>query len=229
MPLFTEYVLMSRPSPALTHDSVWQAIDALASQKGLSPSGLARLAGLDATSFNKSKRFTPEGRPRWPSTESISKVLDVTSTSLDEFADIVNRSSKPVPSDSDDSALDAIPVVGEIRDAAVSWPGGQLGHEQFGIGSGGATSWARIALTVADASLEPVYSQGNTLIVSMREPLRAGDRVIVKPTGMQPLPRLLMREGPRRIELAAFHPEQDGMKLQRRAIDWMARIIWVRQ
>ena len=82
---------MNRPAPALTHDWIWQAIDALASRKDLSASGLARLAGLDATAFNPSKRFTPEGRPRWPSTESIAKILEVTGTTLDEFADIMNR------------------------------------------------------------------------------------------------------------------------------------------
>ncbi len=219
---------MSRPSPALTHDWIWQAIDALASQKGLTPSGLARLAGLDATSFNKSKRFMPDHRPRWPSTESIAKVLEVTDTSLDEFADIVNKSEKPAADDTGELGLDDIPVLGEIRDATVAWPGGDAAHAGLGPIADGQTC-TRFALTVADRSLEPVYSQGNTLIVSVREPLRAGDRVIVKPVGMRPSPRLLMRESPRRVELAAFHPDQQSMKLQRRAIDWMARIIWVRQ
>lgn len=218
---------MSRSAPALTHDWIWQAIDALASQKGLSPSGLARLAGLDATSFNKSKRFTPEGRPRWPSTESISKVLDVTGTTLDEFADIVNKSSHPTSGYADNMMLDEIPILGEVRDATVAWPGDQ--HAANGATADGQLARTQFALKVADASLEPVYSQGNTLIVSVSEPLRAGDRVIVKPTGMQPLPRLLMRESPQRVEFATFHPEQESLKLQRRAIDWMARIIWVRQ
>jgi len=62
----------------LSHDKVWAAIDALASQNGLSPSGLARLAGLDPTTFNPSKRVAGDGRPRWPSTESLAKILAVT-------------------------------------------------------------------------------------------------------------------------------------------------------
>ena len=219
---------MSRPSPALTHDWIWQAIDALASQKGLTPSGLARLAGLDATSFNKSKRFMPDDRPRWPSTESIAKVLDVTGTTLDEFADIVNKSEEPDIDETAAMALDDVPVLGEIRDATVTWPGGDSAHAGPGAMADGQTHM-RFALTVADGSLEPVYSRGNTLIVSVSEPLRAGDRVIVKPVGMRPLPRLLMRESHRRVEFAAFNPEQQIIKLQRRAIDWMARIIWVRQ
>lgn len=76
---------MTRPAP-LTHAWIWGAIDAVARQHGLSPSGLARLAGLDPTAFNRSKRFTPEGRPRWPSTESLSKLLEATGMSLDAFA-----------------------------------------------------------------------------------------------------------------------------------------------
>lgn len=79
---------MSRPATTLTHDWIWRAIDALAERRGLTPSGLARLAGLDPTTFNRSKRFTAEGRPRWPSTESLSKLLEATATSLDEFAAI---------------------------------------------------------------------------------------------------------------------------------------------
>ena len=53
----------------LTHAHIWNALDRLAARAGLSASGLAKKAGLDPTTFNKSKRITPEGRPRWPSTE----------------------------------------------------------------------------------------------------------------------------------------------------------------
>ncbi len=61
----------SLPLNRLTHTRVWNAIDALARRYGLSASGLAKRAGLDPTSFNKSKRATGEGRPRRPSTESL--------------------------------------------------------------------------------------------------------------------------------------------------------------
>ena len=53
----------------LTHAQIWTALDRLAERAGLSPSGLARKAGLDPTTFNKSKRITGDGRERWPSTE----------------------------------------------------------------------------------------------------------------------------------------------------------------
>lgn len=80
-----------------THVQIWNAIDALAAKAGLSPSGLARRAGLDATAFNKSKRTATNGRPRWPSMESVAKALDATGVSLGEFAEMV-EGNHPTPS-----------------------------------------------------------------------------------------------------------------------------------
>ena len=73
----------------LSHDRVWAAIDALAARHGMTASGLARKAGLDATSFNNSKRTSPEGRDRWPSTESIAKILRATGATLEDFLRLV--------------------------------------------------------------------------------------------------------------------------------------------
>ncbi len=69
----------------LTHSSIWSAIDALATEHGLSVSGLARRAGLDPTTFNKSKRISRDGKPRWPSTESVAKILNATGATLPDL------------------------------------------------------------------------------------------------------------------------------------------------
>lgn len=74
-----------------THAQIWQGLDRLASEKGFSPSGLAKQAGLDPTSFNKSKRVSPEGKPRWPSTESLSKVLSVTNATMSDFIALIGE------------------------------------------------------------------------------------------------------------------------------------------
>jgi phage repressor protein C with HTH and peptisase S24 domain len=66
----------------LRHAQIWRALDRLAEKHGLSASGLARRAGLDPTAFNKSKRHSPTGKPRWPSTESVAKCLNATGESL---------------------------------------------------------------------------------------------------------------------------------------------------
>lgn len=74
----------------LTHEKIWLAIDRLAKLHGYSPSGLAKQAGLNPTSFNKSKRHSPDGKPRWPSTESIAKITSVTDTKMAEFISLVD-------------------------------------------------------------------------------------------------------------------------------------------
>src|SRR6202043_2463349 len=82
----------------LTHEQVWTALDRLAARAGLSPSGLAKRSGLDPTTFNKSKRVTPDGRERWPSTESVAKALAATNTSIEAFVQLIGDSARTVPS-----------------------------------------------------------------------------------------------------------------------------------
>lgn len=75
----------------MKHSELWFAIDSLACVKKMSCSCLARKSGLDATTFNKSKRWTQDGKPRWPSTQSLAKVLDSTNTSLEAFSKLIPR------------------------------------------------------------------------------------------------------------------------------------------
>ena len=222
---------MGRQDRPLTHDWIWRAIDTLAQRRGLTPSGLARLAGLDPTTFNRSKRITPEGRPRWPSTESLAKILEATSTSLDTFASVELEPASGVSCEEvDEAQMMALPVVGVVHDAAVA------GWEPMAPPPSGAAirplaqpGRRRFALAVGDSSLEPAYSVGNTLVVSEAAEARAGDRVLVKPAGMPVLPRLLVAASPRRIELRTFRANGQRLTVDRREVDWMARIVLVRQ
>src|ERR1700680_1432434 len=81
--------------PMLTHDQVWTALDRLAERAGLSASGLAKKSGLDPTTFNKSKRVTPDGRERWPSTESVAKALAATNSGIDTFVHLIGDAALP--------------------------------------------------------------------------------------------------------------------------------------
>ncbi len=74
----------------MNHEQIWVAIDKLAEMKHVSVSRLARDAGLDPTSFNKSKRVNFCGKKRWPTTESLAKVLDATGVDIMTFAKLVN-------------------------------------------------------------------------------------------------------------------------------------------
>ncbi len=77
----------------MTHEELWQAIEILAKKQNMTCSGLARTAGLDPTTFNKSKRESKYGQPRWPSMETVAKVLDATNTSPNQFAHLCNNIS----------------------------------------------------------------------------------------------------------------------------------------
>ena len=50
----------------MTHSDIWGAIDSFAYSHKMSCSGLAKRSGLDPTIFNKSKRWSKYGQPRWP-------------------------------------------------------------------------------------------------------------------------------------------------------------------
>src|SRR5258707_8261463 len=88
----------SKAQRVLTHLQVWTALDRLAERAGFSPSGLAKRAGLDPTTFNKSKRITGDGRERWPSTESVSKALAATNSSIDTFVQLIGDSARTIQS-----------------------------------------------------------------------------------------------------------------------------------
>jgi CheY-like chemotaxis protein len=74
-----------------THQQVWDAIEVLARTRGWSLSRLAVRAGLDPTALNRSKRTGLDGKPRWPSTETLAKLLSATDVSLGEFCRMVER------------------------------------------------------------------------------------------------------------------------------------------
>ena len=69
----------------MNHQNIWNAIEMFARDHDLTCSGLARKGGLDATTFNPSKRYSKEGQPRWPSTQSIAKFLAATGKTFSDF------------------------------------------------------------------------------------------------------------------------------------------------
>jgi phage repressor protein C with HTH and peptisase S24 domain len=219
-----------QPASILTHAWIWSAIDLLAERHALSPSALARRAGLDPTTFNPSKRITAGGNPRWPSTASLAKVLEATSTTLDEFASL--HAMRPMQTKSvgfADSTDDprAAPILAEIRNAQVpNWPP-QAERRQD------SQSALRIrspfGLTVADDSLEPVYSRGNTLIVSIGAATRPGDKVVLEQRDEQPSARLFLGENSDEVVVGSLVCDGHVAHLERASIDWMGRIVWVRQ
>lgn len=211
----------------LTHGKIWTAIDALARRYNLSPSGLAKRAGLDPTAFNRSKRITGEGRPRWPTTQSIAKVLTATGATLEEFTTLV---SAPLPGEA--KTARPIPLIGLTQAGA----GGFFDDGGFPVGGG----WDQIrfpridddnayALEVAGDSMEPLYRNGDVLIVSPNTGLRKGDRVVVRTMDGEVMAKILVRRAAKTVELASFNPAHADLVYPLDRIDWMARIVWASQ
>lgn len=206
----------------MQHGDVWRALDAIATRKGLSASGLAKLAGLDATAFNKSKRISKEGRPRWPSTESIARALTATGIDYAEFARLVSGHSKQsIPLlDFPDAAQDRLfNEHGVPTDTA--WNQAEFPGPEWDDGC--------FALEIVDAAFEPVYRAGDHIIATRQTDVRRNDRVIVKTASRALLVGEILRQSSRRLELRALVGSGPLMPLEADQIDWVARIIWASQ
>lgn len=214
----------------LSHDKVWAAIDALAARHSLSASGLARKAGLDSTAFNKSKRLSADGRPRWPSTESLSKIMLATGTTLSEFVALVQRDARPTEPYGHPPS--SVPLIGFAQAGA----GGFFDDAGFPLGEGweqvdlpGAAREGAYALQVQGESMMPLYRDGDTLIVDPTARLRRGDRVVVKTAGGEVMAKVLLRQTSEQVELLSLNPEHPNRVIEKTQMEWMARIVWASQ
>jgi phage repressor protein C with HTH and peptisase S24 domain len=209
----------------LTHAQIWMAIDRLAARSKLSASGLAKRAGLDPTTFNKSKRITPDGRARWPSTESIAKSLAATGATLEQFVALISDQARP--------DAGAVPLIGFAEAGA----NGRFDDNGFPIGGDG---WDAIpfpgvedthayAVEITGDVLNPVYRDGTHIVVSPAAPLRRGDRVIVKTRGGEVMVKELKRKTARTLELKALTPGEADRMLATEDVQWVARVVWASQ
>jgi phage repressor protein C with HTH and peptisase S24 domain len=213
----------------MRHDDVWRAIDTLAAEHGLSPSGLARKAGLDPTSFNISKRRAADGRTRWPSTESLAKVLGATGAGLDDFTALV-LGARAMPEAR--RPRSKIPLIG------LAQAGGSGFFDDGGYPAG--AGWDEVelpatadpnayALSISGDSMEPVYRHGDSIVVSPAAPVRVGDRVVARNAEGEVMAKLLTRRTATRIELTSLNPAFPVRSFPSAEIIWLHRIIWASQ
>jgi phage repressor protein C with HTH and peptisase S24 domain len=209
---------------SLTHNQIWTALDRLAKRAGLTASGLAKKADLDPTTFNKSKRITPEGRPRWPSTESVAKALAATGTKVDTFVSLITDSGK--------AAISNVPLIGFAEAGA----GGYFDNGGFPVGKGweeiafpSVTDEHAYALKISGDSMKPAYRAGDVIVVSPAAPVRKGDRVVVKTKDGEVMVKELKRRTSKTIELRSLNPSHKERTLPVRDVVWIARIVWASQ
>jgi phage repressor protein C with HTH and peptisase S24 domain len=214
----------SPSSSLLTHAQIWAAIDALATLAGTSPSGLAKRAGLDPTTFNKSKRITSDQRQRWPSTESVAKCLAATGVGLEQFVGLI----APAPR----GGGRTMPLIG-LTEAG---EGRRFDERGFPDGDG----WDELgfpavedrnayALEIAGDALRPVYRDGTMIVVSPAAAIRRGDRVVVKLRGGEVVVRELVRKTAKAAELRTLGPGPSDRALASDDYLWIARIVWASQ
>ncbi|MBB6413653.1 S24 family peptidase [Mesorhizobium sangaii] len=212
----------------LSHDRVWAAIDALAERYSLSASGLARRAGLDSTAFNKSKRLSSDGRPRWPSTESLAKIIEATGATLDEFIGLIEGRAGSASV----AGRRSVPLLGFAQAGA----GGFFDDAGFPAGQGwdlvelpAQSTESSYALQVQGDSMLPLYRNGDVLIVEPGAVTRKGDRVVVKTTAGEVMAKVLERQTVKSIALVSLNPDHPDRDIPMRDVEWVARIVWASQ
>jgi phage repressor protein C with HTH and peptisase S24 domain len=217
----------------LSHDRIWAAIDDVAKRYNLTTSGLARRAGLDPTTFNPSKRTGPDGRERWPSTESVSKILKATGMTIAEFMGLLDpRAARPAVRHEREPSFRQVPLLGLAQAGA----GGFFDDGGFPAGQG----WDQVdipaprgegvyALKVTGDSMLPLYRDGDTIIVSPAEPTRRGDRVVVRTREGEVMAKVLQKKTPRSVELASLNTDHHHRTIPTEDIEWVARSIWASQ
>jgi len=216
---------MAKPSKArlLTHAQVWTALDRLAERAGLSPSGLAKRSGLDPTTFNKSKRTSADGRERWPSTESVSKALAATNSSIETYVQLIGDGAR---------SQQSVPMLG----LAQAGGGGYFDDSGFPAGKGwdevalpAAGDEHAYALEISGDSMKPAYRDGDVIVVSPGTPIRRGDRVVVKTSEGEVMVKELKRRTTKTLELGSLNPAQADRALDADDVEWIARIVWASQ
>ncbi|NGP17226.1 S24 family peptidase [Devosia aurantiaca] len=216
----------------LSHRAIWDGIDGIARRQGVSVSALAKLAGLDPTAFNVSKRVSKDGRERWPSTESISKILEATGESFDSFIEGTGAYIQAHGGFGESWRTATVPLLGLAQAGA----GGFFDSAGFPVGQG----WDEVALPspedngiyaleITGDSMEPLYREGDRIVVSPTEQVRRGDRVVVKTRDGEVMAKILHRQSAKQIELRSINPAYEPRLIDVADVEWMARIIWASQ
>ncbi len=212
-----------------THAEVWRGIDRLAEENGLTASGLARRAGLDPTTFNPSKRITKQGKPRWPSTESLAKILDAMHTPTSSFVRLM-RDEEPLPTDRGPRRMRCVDIEQAARaDGLFDESGFPVGTAWDEVDLPGLTDPHAYALELRGDALGPAYRDGTVAIISPGAGIRRQDRVVVRLAGGELLPGTLLRRTAQRIRVGPLSGDGEVREFPAGEVAWMARVVWVSQ
>ncbi len=207
----------------MRYKQIWNAVDKLAQSKGMTPSGLAKAAGLNSTTFNKSKRLRPDGKKRWPSLESINKILATCNISFEVFyrmgADLstAKETTETIPyirySDIDEKIC--------MNDNGInteSW--GQINFPDSGN---------VYAIDIDTNEFAPFYRINSVIIVAQNSDIRRGDKVVVYQNCGTVIIGEFVRRTTQTIELKNIAQPQNDLSIQIASIRLVQRIVWASQ
>ena len=153
----------------MQYEQIWDAIDKLAKQNGLSLSGLAKKSGLDPTIFNKSKRLRHDGKKRWPSLESLNKILTTCHTDFADFYLLAENKPIRQPRTLPYIVLSSLSQPDFDRFDTTVWE--TIDSPCF--------SENTYLVNLDSRSYEPLYNFGSTLVLEKRSEIRQKDRILI--------------------------------------------------
>ena len=213
----------------LNHQDIWAALDNLALKFSMSTSAMARQAGLDPTTFNKSKRQSPDGKARWPSTESLSKVLNVLGVGFEDFAAMTATNEAKRFGQSMGAN---VPLIGLAQAGSAGFfdaAGLPIGEGWDTVRVPGARDENIYALQISGDPMGPCLRHGDRVIIAPDETIRRGDRIVVKLRGGEILIKELKNINAKAVDLRALNPNYPDRAVALKDVLWISRIIWASQ
>lgn len=206
----------------MKYETIWNSVDKLARSKGLSPSGLAKLAGLDATTFNKSKRIRPDGKKRWPSLDSVNKLLEVCNISFEQFYNL--------GCDEEETESGTIPFI------KLSQLGNNPQIEDKFLKT---STWNKVifpdareifyAAEIDTNDYLPLYRNGSMIILSGNSDIRKGDRVAIFLENNKLILKEFVRRTPAHLVVTDLNNPKDEDNIAIAGVKLINRILWASQ
>lgn len=206
----------------MKYENVWNAVDKLAMSRGLSPSGLAKLAGLDATTFNKSKRTRPDGKNRWPSLDSINKLLEVCNLSFEQFYNLSNSDEEREGCSIPFIKLSKLEKYAEIEDKMLKMP-----------------NWNKVifpdikdsiyAVEIDSNAYAPVFRNGSMIVLTGNSDIRYSDRVAIFMDNNRLILKEFIRRTPSKLVVAELSDSNQETAIAISEIKLINRIVWASQ
>jgi phage repressor protein C with HTH and peptisase S24 domain len=178
------------------------------------------MSGLNSTSFNPSKRLRSEdGTGRWPSTESIAKVLKAAEMTWADFIAILEQTA----------ATPAQPV-GKLIIALASLiypPYRGLKHfDEHGNDVHGRVSYI---VNISNDTMSPIYRDGDMIMVSTGMEVKPNHRVLLYPKAGGVLIGKVIAKTEETINLESFQNSSELITIPQDEIAFIHKIDWLKQ